>query len=79
MAAVTWLLRSGSLWELLTQSDSNGQKCLESRHSRNSSSCTCFISIPSFKEQRGSIYKYIYRTIYINIYMRKGKNDKKTC
>lgn len=63
------MLRSGSLWELLTQSDSNGQKSLDSHYPRNSSSCTtCFISIPSFKEQKGSIY---------SIYMRKGKNDKK--
>lgn len=56
-AAVTLLLQSGSLWELLTQSDSNGQTSLESHHPRNSSSCTtCFISIPGFKEQKGSIY-----------------------
>lgn len=67
----TWLLQSGSQWELLTHSDNNGQKSLESQHPRIFSSCTtCFISIPSFKEQEGSIYS-------IYIYMRKGKHDKK--
>jgi len=42
-----------SFWHKVTAMD----KSLESHHPRNPSSfTTCFISIPSFKEQRGSIY-----------------------
>lgn len=78
-ALLPWLLWSGNLWERLTQSDSNGLKSLESHHRRNqrNSSCTtCFISIPTFKEQNISICMYI--CIYcIYIHIRKGKNNKK--
>lgn len=69
MAAVTWLLQSGSLWEVLTQSDSNGQKSLESHHPRILFLVQLVLSaFPCFKEQKGSIY---------SIYMRKGKKITK--